>query len=115
MKLTLAAAILQANNLTSKTKPSDVEAMYKSLEDGLGQCFPYGQDPLLCKILADKIHLTPDSLKYRIFVEKRKEQVQLEQEALGTICRKPKLYCVLLKRAPILGGRPEDEGEGLIL
>ena len=45
-KLTLAAAIVQANNLTAKTKPVDVEAMYKSLEDRLGQCFPYGQDPL---------------------------------------------------------------------
>ena len=31
------------------------------------------------------------------------------------ICRTPELYCVLLKRAPILGGGPEDEGEGLIL
>ena len=60
-KLALAAALLQANNLTSKTKPSDGEAMYKSLEDGLGQCFPYGQDPLPCKISADKIHLNLDS------------------------------------------------------
>ena len=34
-KLSFAAAILQANNLTSKTKPSEVEAMYK-LEEGLG-------------------------------------------------------------------------------
>ena len=84
-KLTLAVAILQANNLTSKTKPSDVEAMYKSLEDGLGQCFPNGQDPLPCKISADKKHLAPDSLKYCVFVEKRKEQVQLERAALGTI------------------------------
>ena len=41
-KLSLAAAILQANNLTSKTKPSEVEAVYKSLGEGLGQCFPYG-------------------------------------------------------------------------
>ena len=56
-KLTLAAAILQANNLTAKTKPVNVEAMYKSLEEGLEQCFPYGQDPLPCKIPADKIHL----------------------------------------------------------
>ena len=90
-KLTFATAIVQANNLTAKTKPSDVEAMYKSLEDGLGQCFPYRQDLLSCKILADKIHLAPDSLKYRVFVEKRKEQVQLEREALGTICRKLEL------------------------
>ena len=109
------AAIVQANNLTSKTKPSDVEAMYKSLEDGLRQCFPYGQDPLPCKIPADKIHLAPDSLKYRVFVEKRKEQVQLEWEALGTIHRKPELYCVPLKRALVPGGGPEDEGPELIL
>ena len=90
-KLMLAAAIVQANNLTTKTKPADVEAMYKSLEDGLGQCFPYGQDPLPSKIPADRIHLAPNSLEYRVFVEKRKEQVQLERKALGTIRRKPEL------------------------
>ena len=89
--------------------------MYKSLEEGLGQCFPYGQDPLPSKIPADRIHLAPDSLKYRVFVEKRRDQVQLEAEALGTIRRKPELYCVPLKRAPVKGGGPENEGEGLIL
>ena len=114
-KLTLATVIFQANNLTAKTKPADVEAMYKSLEGGLGQCFPYGQDPLPCKIPTDRIHLAPDSLKYLVFVEKRKEQVQLEREALGTIRRKLELYCVPLKRAPVSGGGPEDEGPELIL
>ena len=114
-KLMLAAAIVHASNLTAKTKPTDVEAMYKSLEDGLEQCFPYVQDPLLCKIPADKIHLAPASLKYRIFAEKRKEQVQLEWEALGTIRRKPELYCIPLKRAPVPGGEPEYEGPELIL
>ena len=91
------------------------QAQQKALEEGLGQCFPYGQDPLPCKIPVDKIHLAPDSLKYCVFVEKRKDQVQLEVEALGTIQRKPELYCVPLKRAPVKGGGPEDEGEGLIL
>ena len=114
-KLSLAAAILQANNLTAKTKPADVEAMYKSVEEGLGQCFPYGQDPLPCKISADRIHLAPNSLKYHEFVKKRKDQVQLEAEALCTIRRKPELYCIPLKRALVPGGGPEDEGEGLIL
>ena len=114
-KLTLGAAIVQANNLTAKTKLADVEAIYKSLEDSLGQCFPYGQDPLPSKIPAGRIHLAPDSLKYRVFVEKRKEQVQLAAEALGTIRRKPELYCVPLKKAPVLGGGPEDEGAELIL
>ena len=114
-KLSLAAAILQANNLTSKTKPSEVEAMYKLLEEGLGQCFPYGQDPLPCKIPAHRIHLAPDSLKYRVYVEKRKDQMQLEAEALDTIRRKPKLYCIPLKRAPVKGGGPNQEGQELIL
>ena len=114
-KLTLAATIVQANNLTAKMKPADVEAMYKSLEDGLGQCFPYEQDPLPSKIPTDRIHLAPDSLKYCVFVEKRKEQVQLVREVLGTIRRKPELYCVPLKKAPVPGGGPEDEGAELIL
>ena len=114
-KLTLAAAIFHANNLTAKTKPADVEAMYKSLEDGLEQCFPYGQDPFPTKIPADRIHLALDSFKYRVFVEKRKDQVQLEAEALGTIRRKPELYCVPLEKAPVPGGGPEDEGVELIL
>ena len=92
-----------------------MEAMYKSLEDGLGQCFPYRQDPLPCKIPADKIHLAPDSLKYHVFVEKRKEQVQLEREVLGMICWKLELYYVLLKRTPIPREGPEDERPGLIL
>ena len=86
-----------------------------ALTEGLGQCFPYSQDPLPCKIPTDKIHLAPDSLKYRMFVEKRKDQVQLEAEALGMIRRKLELYCVPLKRAPVPGGGPEDEGKGLIL
>ena len=114
-KLSLAVAILQANNLTSKTKLSEVEAMYKSLEEGLGQCFPHGQDPLPCKIPAQRIHLAPDSLKYRVYVEKRKDQVQLEVEALGTIRRKLELYCITLKRAPVKGGGPSQEGQELIL
>ena len=48
-------------------------------------------------------------------MEKRKEQVQLEAEALGTIRRKPKLYCIPLKKAPGPGGGPEDEGAEQIL
>ena len=98
-KLSLAATILQANNLTAKTKPVDVEAMNKSLEEGLRQCFRYGQDPLSCKIPVDRIHLALDSHKYHMFVEKRKDQFQLEAEALDTIRRKPELYCVPLERA----------------
>ena len=114
-KLSFTAAILQANNLTSKTKLSEVEAMYKSLEEGLGQCFLYGQDPLPCRIPAHRIHLAPDSLKYRVYVERQKDQVQLEAEALGTIRRKPELYYIPLKRAPVKGGDPNQEGQEIII
>ena len=92
-----------------------MEGKYKFLEDSLGQCFPCRQDPLPCKIPTEKIYLAPNSFKYHIFVEKRKEQVQLEQEALGTIWRKPELYCIPLKRAPVPGRGPEDKGQSLIL
>ena len=105
-KLSLAATILQENNLTLRTKQSEVEAIYKSLEKGLGQCFPFEQDPLPCKIPVKRIYLAPDSLKYRIFVEKRKEQVQLEREALGMIRRKSELYSIPLKQAPVTRGGP---------
>ena len=39
----------------------------------------------------------------------------MEREALGTIRRKLELYCVPLKKAPVPGGGPEDEGAELIL
>jgi hypothetical protein len=69
-KLTLGEAILQANSLSSKSKPTEVEAMYKTLEEGLRACFPYRQDPIPHKISADRIHLAPDMMKYRTFIEK---------------------------------------------
>ena len=39
----------------------------------------------------------------------------MEREALGTIRRKPELYYVPLKKAPVPGERLEDEGAELIL
>jgi hypothetical protein len=90
-KLTLGEAILQANSLSSKSKPTEVEAMYKTLEEGLGACFPYRQDPIPHKINADRIHLALDTMKYRMFIEKRKEQIQLEHTALGIIRKKLEL------------------------
>ena len=59
-----------------------------------------------CKIPAERIHLAPNSLKYHVFVEKRKEQVQLKHEALDTICRKPELFYIPLKRALVMEEGP---------
>ena len=41
--------------------------------------------------------------------------MQLECKALNTICRKPELYCIPLKRAPIMEGGPDQEGQELII
>ena len=119
-KLTLAEAIVQANSLSSKSKPADVEAMYKTLEEGLGGCFPYGQEPIPQKFHSNKIHLAPASMKYRTYIPKRKDQIELEHHALGMIRKKPELYCVPLKRGPgfkedASGVRVKDEGVDLIL
>jgi hypothetical protein len=111
-KLTLREAILQANSLSSKSKPTEVEAMYKTLEEGLGAYFPYGHDPIPHKISANRIHLAPDTMKYRTSIEKWKEQIQLEHTALGIIRKKPELYCVSLKREP--GWKPDESGELLV-
>jgi hypothetical protein len=60
--------------LSSKSKPTNVEAMYRTLGEGLGACFPYEQDPIPYKISADRIHLTLDTMKYRTYIEKRKSK-----------------------------------------
>ena len=39
----------------------------------------------------------------------------MESEALGTIRRKPKLYCIPLKQAPITGRGANQEGQELII
>ena len=111
-KLTLGKAIVQENLLSLKSKPTDVEAMYKTLEEGLRACFSYGQDPIPHKISTDKIHLASDLMKYQTFIEKQNKQIQLEHTALGKIRKKLELYCVPLKRAP---GWKQDESGVLLV
>lgn len=43
----------QVNYLSSKTKLTDVEAMYITLEEGLGDSFPYVLDSIKDKINVD--------------------------------------------------------------
>jgi hypothetical protein len=46
----------QVNYLSSKTKLTDVEAMYITLEEGLGDSFPYVLDSIKDKINVDQIY-----------------------------------------------------------
>jgi hypothetical protein len=68
-KLTLDNAINQTN-LFSKSKLNEVEVIYKTLEDGLGICSPYGHEPILKKISAERIYLLPNMRIYRVYIEK---------------------------------------------
>ena len=59
-------------------------------------------------------------MKYRTYIAKRKDQIELEHHALGMIRKKPELYCVPLKRGPgwkdaAFGVKVKDEGVDLIL
>jgi hypothetical protein len=61
--------------LSSKSKPTNIEAMYRTLEEGLGASFPYGQEPIPEEISADYIYLAPNTMKYSVYIEKRKNQI----------------------------------------
>lgn len=97
---TLGEAIQAANSLSTKTPEADVQAMYKALDDGLGHCFPYGHKTLPDSVPASRIHIAPDSIKYRSLVKERLEQVSVFYKGFGPIRKKPELYCLPLKRMP---------------
>jgi hypothetical protein len=99
-KQTVAEALMLANNLTSKTKDTDVLAMYQTLEEGLGHCFPNGQRALPCQIPYNRIHIAPDEFKYRAIFRKRQDQISLFYKGLGAIRKKPELYCLPMSGDP---------------
>jgi hypothetical protein len=51
--------------LSTKTKDDEVNAIYKALEEGLGNAFPYKKRRLPRVIPSEKLFIAPDKLKYR--------------------------------------------------
>ncbi len=73
--LTLDDALARANKLSTKTKDDEVEAIYKALDAGLSRLFPYKKHRLPGVIHSDRLHIAPDTLKYRRIAKERLSQV----------------------------------------
>ena len=72
---TLDEALLRGNKLTTKTKDVEVDAIYKALEAGLMQAFPYRHRRIPGLIHSSRLHIAPDELKYRKIIRDRLGQV----------------------------------------
>jgi hypothetical protein len=70
-------ALTRANKLSTNTKDDEVEAIYKVLNAGLSRLFPYSKHCFPSAILSDRLHIAPDTLKYRKIAKKRLSQVSV--------------------------------------
>lgn len=73
--LSLDEALIRGNRMSSKTKEEELDAIYKALESGLSSAFPYKKKRLPGVIPSDKLHIAPDTLKYRKIAKERLGQV----------------------------------------
>jgi hypothetical protein len=48
-----------------KTRPQDIDKIYRALEIGLADCFPYKKNMIPGPFHSDRLHIAPDSMNYR--------------------------------------------------
>jgi hypothetical protein len=68
-------ALRRGDKLSTKTRPQDIDKIYRALEIGLADCFPYKKNRILGAFHSDHLHIVPDSMKYRRTLKSRLEQV----------------------------------------
>jgi hypothetical protein len=68
-------ALRRGNKLSTKTRPQDIDKIYRALEIGLADCFPYKKIRIPGAFHSDRLHIAPDSMKYRRILKSRLEQV----------------------------------------
>jgi hypothetical protein len=68
-------ALRHGDKLSTKTRPQDVDKIYRTLETGLADCFMYKQNRIPATFHSDRLHIAPDSMKYRRVLKSRLEQV----------------------------------------
>jgi len=73
--LTLDEALSRGNRMSTKTKDTEIDAIYKALESGLRHAFPYRKRRLPSVIPSEKLHIAPNELKYRKIAKERLGQV----------------------------------------
>jgi uncharacterized ferritin-like protein (DUF455 family) len=79
-------ALRRRDKLSTKIRPHDVDKVYCALEIGLAECFPYKINRIPATFHSDRLHIAPDSMKYRKILKSHLEQV--------SHCR-PSFYLIL--------------------
>jgi hypothetical protein len=68
-------AFKHRDKLSTKTRPQDIDKIYRALEIGLADCFPYKKNKIPGAFHSDRLHIAPNSMKYRRILKSRLEQV----------------------------------------
>jgi hypothetical protein len=58
-------AFRRGKKLSTKTRLQDIDKIYCTLEIGLGDCFPYKKNMIPGSFHSERLHIAPDSMKYR--------------------------------------------------
>jgi hypothetical protein len=68
-------ALRRGDKLLTKTRPQDIDKIYRALEIGLENCFPYNKNRIPGSFHFERLHIAPDSMKYRRILKSHLEQV----------------------------------------
>jgi hypothetical protein len=68
-------ALRRGDKLSTKTRPQDIDKIYRALEIGLADCFLYKKNRIPGAFHSDRLHIAPDSMKYRKILKSRLKQV----------------------------------------
>jgi hypothetical protein len=66
-------ALGRGDKLSTKTRPQDIDKIYRALEIRLVDCFPYKKNRIPVAFHSDRLHIAPDSMKYRRILKSRLE------------------------------------------
>jgi hypothetical protein len=58
-------ALRHGDKLSTKTRPQDIDKIYHTLEIGLADCFLYKKNRIPGSFHSERLHIAPDSMKYR--------------------------------------------------
>jgi hypothetical protein len=68
-------ALRRGDKLSTKTRPQDIDKIYRALEIRLADCFPYKKNRILGAFHSDRLYIAPDSMNYRRILKSRLEQI----------------------------------------
>jgi hypothetical protein len=58
-------ALRHRDKLSTKTRPQDIDKIYRTLKIGLADCFSYKKNRILGSFHSEYLHIAPNSMKYK--------------------------------------------------